>query len=144
VTQELAAGPKVGLWEYIIGMHSLREIAGRTWTGYAQAFWRRGGLAGHYWHGLYAGPPSWRWDVLYYAGLAWLLLGPHRVVALVPLFGLNGLAFLVPLGGIDPRLVMHLAPYAAFAVTLPVAAILEWALRAARGAPPLGSAPAAG
>jgi hypothetical protein len=139
------AGPKVGLWEYFIGMHSVGEIAERTWAGYAQLFWRRGGgLAGYYWHGLYDGPPKWRWDTIYYAGLACLVLGPYRVVALVPLFGLNGLAFLIPLGGIDPRLVMHLAPYAAFIVTLPVAAVLEWALQAGRRRvrkPMTGSAP---
>jgi hypothetical protein len=39
---------------------------------------------------------------------------------------------------VDPRLVMHLAPYAAFTVTLPVATGLEWALGVAsrRPAPP--------
>jgi hypothetical protein len=135
VAETGVAGPKAGLWEYFVGMHSLGELARRTWSGYAQVFWRRGGLAGNYWHGLYDGPPKWRWDLIYYAGVACLLLGPYRVVALVPLLGLNGLAFLIPLGGIDARLVMHLAPYAAFAVTLPVAAGLEWALGAARAGP---------
>lgn len=117
-------GPKVGLWEYVVGMHSAREVVKRLWDGYAQVFWRRGGLSGWYWHGLYAGPPDRGWDILYYTGVAWLLVGPYRLVAVVPLLGLNGLAFLIPLG-VDQRLVMPLAPYAAFAVTLPAADLLE-------------------
>jgi L-malate glycosyltransferase len=116
------SGSPIGLWEYLFGLHSAREVAGRIVRGYSRLFVEPTDLRRHY-----LGTDRLAVTILYFAGLVLLAGGPYRELLLVPLLSINVLAFLFQLG-IDPRLVTHTVPIGAFAI-----ALAGWALLCAIG-----------
>jgi hypothetical protein len=108
------AGRPTSVRHYIFGMHSLSEVAGRVVTGYRELY--ISGELRRDWLGFFPGRRI-RW--VYWAGLVVLGFAPYRELLLWPVFTINLLAFIIPLG-IDPRLVMHTAVFGSFVTALPV------------------------
>src|SRR3989449_1444916 len=107
------SGKRVTTFQYVFGMHSLREVFSRMGEGYLSVYVKRRGLLQYV---LGTGRrPVW---LLYLVGLAGLAAGRFRELLILPLLELNLLAFIVPLD-IDPRLIIHTAPVAALATALP-------------------------
>ncbi len=102
------SGAPVTTFQYIFGMHSLGEIISRTISGYLDLFLRPTHL---FWKqaGLEITPLYY----LYLMGLLLVIFSRFREILIFPILTINLIAFLVPLG-IDPRLVVHTAPFLVF------------------------------
>jgi hypothetical protein len=105
------AGPPASMAEYLFRYHSVSEVLRRSVNGYALVF-----LPGP----LLAMIIGWDAPILYglyFVGVGVALATRARELVLIPFVSLNLLAFVVPVG-IDPRLVLHIAPFAVFLVVL--------------------------
>jgi hypothetical protein len=124
------AGRPASMAEYLFARHAPGEVIARTLQGYARVF-------------LWPGPVLWAmlgWSSLaayavYLVGLAVALLTRARALLLIPLLSLNLLAFVVPLG-IDLRLLLHMAPFAAMVMVVGAWTMLGWARKGNLEFPP--------
>jgi hypothetical protein len=121
--EEMAAssfsGRPISMFDYLFRLHSVPEVATRIGQGYWRVFLDPGqllsGVLGSGTKALY---------VLYLLGVGVALMTGARDLLIIPLASLNLLAFVVPVG-IDPRLILHIAPFAAMLVVLGVTALLH-------------------
>jgi hypothetical protein len=108
------AGRPVSMVRYVFGMHPLGQVWSRISRGYFSLYLKPDGHLADY-----LGTKRTTLRLLYYAGLLGLVVGPFREVLLVPLLGLNLLAFVIPIG-VDARLLVHTAWVGALAMAYPV------------------------
>jgi hypothetical protein len=121
VRQNLFAGPSVTTFEYLFGMHSLRELTG----GLAEGYWNM-----YLWPSdLYRVLAGQQFLLLTYGfyllGLVLLLWSRYREMLLVVLLLSNIVPFFLAMKILDVRLVMHVAPFVAFIVAYGVWKTME-------------------
>lgn len=107
------AGEPVTMFQYIFGMHSMKEVVIRSGLGYAQVFGGKTDL------GVLLGTGLLPVRMLYLFGALVLMLTPWRELLLIPVVVLNLFSFVVPLG-VDPRLLASTIPVLVFLLALPV------------------------
>lgn len=110
VRQNLFHGPPVTTFEYLFGMHSLRELAGGLVEGYWNMYLWPSDL-----HRMLVGPQlPLLAHGFYVLGLGLVLFGRHREMLLVMVLLSHMLPFFLAMKILDVRLVIHLAPFVAF------------------------------
>lgn len=111
------SGRPVSMGEYLFTLHTPGEVAARTYEGYMMSFLRRG-------RELEAliGGSSWIRYGLYLAGSLIALATYRRELLVVMLLTLNLTAFVVPLGGVDVRLLTGPVVIAALLQATPISA----------------------
>ncbi|MEW6542993.1 MAG: glycosyltransferase family 39 protein [Nitrospirota bacterium] len=102
------AGAPVGSFDYMVGLHSARELAGRTFDGLLDMYVRRTDL-----FEVQTGIRSRSGHLLYLIGFALLLLSPYRELLAVVALAINVIPFFMTLG-FEPRLGVHTVPFATF------------------------------
>lgn len=108
LTHDLYAGAPVTATEYLLGMHSVQELASITGRGYLNFYLTPTDL-----FATQTGTRSAGGYALYLVGLALMLCGPHReLLALIVLLA-NVTPFVVMMGA-EPRIMIHSAPYTTF------------------------------
>lgn len=113
------SGSPVSMAEYMFGMHTPAEVAGRIVGGFYQAFLKLGpDLA------ALLGGGRIRW-VLFLAGLIIVAFGRMRELLLVPILSLNLSAFVVEVG-LDVRLFTQPVGVAMLIMSLPAYYFLRW------------------
>jgi hypothetical protein len=115
------SGRPASMFEYLFTLHTPREVIRRTAAGYA-ALVLPGTLLAHI-----LGWPSIPIYLCYLIGLGVAAFTRARELLLVPALSVNLLAFVIPLG-IDSRLVLHLAPFAAILIVMGAAAVCRGAM----------------
>lgn len=106
------SGRPATMFEYLFRLHTLREVVGRTALGYVQVF-----LLPTSHSAAILGSSSRLLFIVYLVGFVVAVATPAREVLLIPLLSVNLLAFIVPIG-LDERLLLHIAPFAAVLVGL--------------------------
>ncbi len=102
-------GPKVGLYGYLFGMHSVQEIVERTARGYRDMYLKPTVL-----FAIQSGTQSYLCYILYLVGLgAIVLFGPYREMLAMIVLLANGIPFVATFD-VDPRLGIQTAPFVAF------------------------------
>jgi hypothetical protein len=122
------SGQPTTMFAYLFRLHTLREVATRLAAGHWMVFLSPGHLLP-----TLLGSGATALYVLYLAGVGVALATGARDLLIIPLASLNLLAFVVPVG-IDPRLVLHIAPFTAMLVVLGVTSLLTLVGRATSGA----------
>ena len=122
-SQSKYSGKQITSFRYIFGMHTLREIVENTLKGYYGIFLKKSQLLDKQ-TGKGTSIPYY----LYLVGLIVLALSSYRELLLMPIFSINFLAFIVPMG-IDPRLVEHAAPFSSLALAFGIWAPLALAYK---------------
>ncbi len=110
------SGHPTTMAHYLFGLHTKRDVVVRILRGYAMAFLMYGPLLG-----LLLGSASVGMYLVYLLGIGVAASSRARELLLIPFASLNLLAFIIPTG-IDPRLLLHCAPFMAMLVVLGAAA----------------------
>jgi hypothetical protein len=125
VRRNLFAGPPVTTYQYLFGMHNLRDLAGGLAEGYWNLYLRPSDL---FW--ALAGP---QFPVLTYGfyllGLALVLGSRHREMLFVVILLSNIIPLFLAMKVLDVRLVIHVAPFVAFIVAYGVWKTMEVLVR---------------
>ena len=119
IEADSTVGPIVGAREYLFGLHTVREVAERTWRGYRDMYLLPTPL-----FEMQSGTASGFGYALYLVGLLLVLTGVHREMLAVILLLANGVPFAITLD-IDPRIGIHTAPFVAFVLAYGIARSLE-------------------
>ena len=113
------AGKDISTTAYIFGMHPLRTVVADTARGFRELLLKPGEL-------LQALVGSKIAMIAYLAGVVIAFATARgRELILFVVLGVNMLAFVVPIGGFDPRLAYHVIPFMITLAVLPVAYALD-------------------
>jgi hypothetical protein len=113
------SGRPATMKEYLFTLHTPGEVARRIGRGYAEVFvW-----PGKFLAGLLGMTPTLLFHLPYVVGLIVAVTTRARDLLVIPVLSLNLLAFVVPIG-IDPRLLLHIAPFTAMLIVVGVRSLL--------------------
>jgi hypothetical protein len=115
------SGRRINMFEYLFELHAPREVIRRITVGYAALVVPTALLR------QVLGWSSIPIYLCYLIGLGVAAFTRARELLLVPALSVNLLAFVIPLG-IDSRLVLHLAPFAAILIVMGAAAVCRGAM----------------
>jgi 4-amino-4-deoxy-L-arabinose transferase-like glycosyltransferase len=115
------SGQPISMGDYLFKLHTPAEVAARTFDGFVISFLRRGRELD-----ALMGGSSWIQYVLYLLGSFIALTTYRREVLAVMILTLNLTAFVVPLGGIDVRLLTGPVVIAALLQAVPITVAAGW------------------